>query len=547
MAQSGKDANERPQFRTLGTKSARRDLARVQPKTASDLDGIGTEYPVYQLGPDLPDTEPVRIYDGVDPAVKEQEKLRAERREASILKAKSKGNYSPADAEDDNARSRRDATRQQIGAKADNFAEAMRRDAAKVARRMEQQRATDERNKPEPSTGSDSMPEPPTQASPAKAPSGGLVDQGMFDKTTGADTRSDEMKARMEFNRLRDLYVRRGARQNVDAQGKPMSFGRFIEVHIAENPDSAIGREYAKNPNGGLFSGVKRVADERNTQEGASRRDKFTDAQESRRIRELNRQTGGVGYLYSNEQDARAAQSQAPVAGNTAGVVSEYMRLGQQATALAQKYQIQHQMYPGMGYDMAAAQKTLEANQFYSLVNRLMENQNTNESAVRIAAGRNDDTPPETTDDRLRSIAESNAPELGINEAATALTPEGSPELYPANKAAVASGVAAQGAVKAVEQMRQTGQPLQPGTAAALAIQQFAATVDKQAFIQRLAPKLQSERLPPRVAAKYLGDVYEALKPQKISFMNNLGRNVGGAFSNIFSQPANPALPGAMQ
>lgn len=547
MAQSSKSASmadgyARPQLRTLGTKSARRDLARDQPKTASDLDGIGTPEPIYQVGADQPDEEPSRIYEGVDPAVKEQEKLRAERREAAIAKSKAKGQYSTQDAAADKARAARDDTRRQIGAKADNFSEALRRDADKAKKRIEARRATDERNKPEPVTGSNSMPEPPTDTGSKKAPSGGLVDQGMFDPATGKDTRSDEMKARMEYNQLRDLYIKRGAARNVDAQGNPMSFRQFVAAEMQAQPDTPLAQSLQKGDTFGFFSATKDRADDAYTQEMAGRRDKFNASQEDRRRAINAARTGGASVIadYNTKYENALRNLQKK---QQAGAVtpSDLLDMAREANILAGGYSVAHSMYPGRGFDVMGAQKLLEANQYASYATRMTETASTNDAMRDVSESANRQPQEPTTEDRLKEMGNGPAGELLKREAAAQMTGDAGADVYNSNYKAINAAAFGKAAESVMDGITKTGRPLAPGTPEFITIQNYAANVDKPTFVRLLAGRLTN--LPPAVAATYAGQLYESAKPQKISTLYGLGRTVWGSGGMLY-QPNNPPPPG---
>jgi len=527
-------------FRSLGTKSARRDLSRKQPKTASDLDGVGAPEPVYQQGPDELDTELLRIYEGVDPAQKELEKLRAEVREAAIEKRKVRNIYTAEEDEADVARYARDATRARIGAKADNFSEALARSA-----RVASARKANEQNKPEPVMGGSVLPEPPDAMF-----GGGLVDDGTIGPDY-KDARTEDRRVRDEFAQLQDIYITRGTDKNVNPDGTPMSFRQYVAAEMQARPDSSLAQSFAAGRADKFFSPAKDRFDDQFTQEEAKRAQYRADATETRRRAMLASRDGGLGVIadYQRRYDNALETIRLKQEQGSAGP-EDFLALANAQQALAGGYMSASQLVPGRGYDAMAAQMMISANRNNAMAGQMMETRDTNTSMERIAAAQNAQPPAPTARDQL--MAAVNSPVREVEEQALAVPLAGE---NPTDKSrasalnAVKTATAGLAAEQAAQALAASNAVIQPGSPQWDAMSQFAALVDEQRFVSTLLPKLDDPSADAATRAakqkrdnNYLLQLYRAARPQRYGLFGS----IGNAFNNMggyFVQPENPQAP----
>ena len=511
---------EQPIFRTLGTKSARRDLSREQPSTASDLDGIGTPDPMYQEGPDGPDLEPVRVYEGVDPAVKELEKQRAERREAAIDKRRAKGDYSDAEAKADAARYRRDAQRKAAGAKADNFSEGIARAASLLRDRKARER--DERGRPEPVMGNSDLPETPPESS------GGLVMDGQV-SPTGEDIRTPEMRMRQQYNALRDQYIQRGSRANRDEQGNPISFREFMTESLVANPESELAKGVMDGSANKFFSMTKDAADAEYTAEEARKTDIRTDATESNRRTQMMRRDGGQSLLMDAERQLTEALSAAQQQGSTPDAFMQIAAAQQRYAALLRSM---HAINPTMGFDQYAAEQEIAANRNRGYASGLMETDRTNVTMERIANSQNATPAEPSTTDRLREIINDPARPVAEQQAAASLAgPDASAGERDKMSGMVRAATARLEAGDVMARLAASNEVLAEGSPEYAAVARYAAEVDESTFVETLLQSLADPTIasnPALMRAKqkrdrnYLINLYRAARPQSYSIPSGL-------------------------
>lgn len=533
-------ASDAAVFRSLGTKSARQDLRRQQAKKASDLDGVGMPDPVYQEGPEDLDTELLRIYEGVDPATKELEKLRAESRELEISKKKAKGNYSSAENEADIARYARDAKRSRIGAKADNFSEALARSAYQM-----QARKADERNKPEPVTGSNSLPEPEIMSG------GGLVDDGSIGPDY-RDARSEERLARNEFNQLQEIYITRGAGRNVNPDGTPMSFRQFVAREMQARPDSPLAQAYAGGRAGQFFSATKDRFDDEYTRKQAKQSQYRADALETRRRAMLASRDGGLGVIADHQRRYETALETLRLKQQQGNAGPEdFLTLSTAQNALAGAYAVANQFLPGRGFDQMAAQMMISANRNNSLASSAMETAATNESMERSAASQLAQPPQPSAEDQLRAAIQSPVRDVEEQALATPLAgPNPTQEATDSALKTVRTATAELAAKDAVQTLVGGNAVVQPGTTQWDALTRYASFVDEVRFINALLPTLDDPNADPatRTAKRkrdhdYLLNLYRSVRPQRYSIPGAIGAGLYKALGAFVPEAANPPPP----
>lgn len=329
-------------FRTLGTKSARADLRGRQPQTASDLDGLGTKPPVYQIGPDEPDDpkDPKRIYDAVDPAVAEFDKQRAER----------------------------DEKRRKIGAKMEPFSEAMARAQVQIkSRKQKEQQSQGTLDNLDSSSSSDVLPEPPQ-------PKGGL---------TRTEPLSTDERVRAQFMGYKDEYEKRGLSGNVYADGRQKTFRDFIGDIAEADPESDFAKAYRGGQ--GVFSAPATVYQDRMTQEAAKRTDLWNNEQERRRAMRQMATQGPAMVLQLADQQKKASETlQAKMADGRA-LAPDYLAFASLSNQMAGAYAAMERMYPGQGFAGMAQNQLLMAAKYASLGSSGQENMQTNQATVEIA------------------------------------------------------------------------------------------------------------------------------------------------------------------
>jgi hypothetical protein len=495
---------------------------------------------VYQQGPDELDTELLRIYEGVDPAQKELEKLRAEVREAAIEKRKVRNIYTAEEDEADVARYARDATRARIGAKADNFSEALARSA-----RVASARKANEQNKPEPVMGGSTLPEPPSAMS-----GGGLVDDGTIGPDY-KDARTEDRRVRDEFAQLQDRYITRGTGKNVNRDGTPMSFRQYVAAEMQARPDSPLAQAFAAGRADKFFSPAKDRFDEDYTREEAKRAQYRADATETRRRAMLASRDGGIGVVadfqrrYDNALETIRLKQQQGNAGP-----EDFLALSTAQQALAGGYMSAAQLLPGRGYDAMAAQMMVSANRNNSLAVQMMEGREANQSMERIAASRNAAPAQPTAEQQLRSAM--NSPVREYEEQALAAPLAGENPTNESRESAINSvktATAELAAKDAAQALAAGNEVVKPGSPQWDSMSRFAALVDETRFVSTLLPLMDDPSVDPATRAakqkrdnNYLLQLYRAARPQKYSAIGNIG-NALSNFGGLFYQPSNPPPP----
>lgn len=501
------DSEKKLYFRTLGTKSARTDMRGKQPQKASDLDGIGTPEPVYQIGPDLPDDPEFlrRTYEVVDPMVAEFEKQKAER----------------------------DETRRRVGAKPEEFSEAMKRprpspqidpELAKLAAAS----GTNELPPPPAAPAPNALPTPPARAS------GGLTTNPMREM-------SPEDRVRTQFGLYKQQYIDRGLSGNRDAAGNQVSFERYINDIAAADPQSEFAKAYQSQQ--GVFSPTASRAQAQFARQGAERKDIWNDHMERRRIMQQMSQQGPAMLLQMSDKMAEQRQFIEKRMADGSVAPSDFMAFARLSNQMAGAYAAMERMFPGQGFKDMAAQQLLEASSMAGLASSGQENMQTNQAQVAIAGMRGqgeNQTGAEIVQQEIDAGRRSpNRSMAARNMAVTDLRSSGQPITEEAVQKATGGYLQQMDLADVAEAFanpKMMPNELNPGTPLTLKIAELTRVMSEQAFINAIAPAIKHR--PPEMAYAMLQKLYNQYRPRGKGLVGGLNTSMQRAYRGVVGEPA---------
>lgn len=480
------------QFRSVGAHSARSDL-RGAP---GDLDGVGSMPPMTNEGPEYahsPDTTPDRISSAVDPSIKEKEVQKDQRKPLRLQDGKKvdppkllddgvRFAYDPKIVEAQQARAKRNQTRQEIGALDSTQAEAqaMSQKVRSVVR---------ERSAPPAQTKAPAAESIPT---PKPKSSGGVINYNPATQQVDPVTTDPQVRANQELRRLQDLFVNSGD------QG--MQFSEFVDAYRQSRPNSLLAKT---DLSGGSMSDLNRMQDDLDTN---SRID--TAARLQARISRSNMtkefMRAGPGLLYQTLESNNAQLSDIQ-SRSASGAVSP-ADLAQMANIHSQNaaaYMASHFMAPTMGFNQLAAESLRLAQFMAGKASDMEQTSSTNKllsgpqgGAAMMPGGEQ----PPVADQMGRQIsAATQSPDPNSVYTAMAQTEKG----QGASSSVVAERVqalAATGAMYAFRDFVASGGQISPNAAPVMALRPLTKTMSEEQFIISVAPLLAS-RFPDAVKA----------------------------------------------
>lgn len=487
-------------FRTLGTKSARADLRGRQPQTASDLDGIGTPEPVYQMGPDEPDDpkDPKRVYDAVDPAVAEFDKQRAER----------------------------DEKRKKIGAKMEPFSEAMARAQVQIkSRKQKEQQSQGTLDNLDSSSSSDVLPEPPQ-------PKGGL---------TRTEPLSTDERVRAQFMGYKDEYEKRGLSGNTYADGRQKSFQDFIGDIADAQPDSDFAKAYRSGE--GVFSMPATLYQDRMTQEGAKRTDLWNNEMERRRVMRQMATQGPAMVMQLADQHKQARDVLQNKMTNGIALAPDYLAFAGLSNQMAGAYAAMERMYPGQGFAGMAQNELLMAAKYASLGSSGQENMQTNQASVEVAriGGGSGGQEPTAASIISREMDEARkspyADPMLRNMAITNLTQSQQPvndqtmkqQMDQLNTTRYLADIA-----EALQRPDFSPAMIAPGTPFALRVSELTQRMTEPQFIAALSPAVTNRT--PQDTYRFLQKIYQELRPKSPGLLGGARRAATSAWTGIVGE-----------